>query len=104
MLPPAHWILSSPRLPTRLAKDNEYGAWVPFGATVGLFALAFQGLAYSLFPYLVIDRLTIWQAAAAPESLMFIFVGAPAVLPVIVGYSVFVYRVFGGKATQLDYY
>ena len=92
------------RLPTRLAQDNEYGAWVPFGAAVGLFVLAFQGLAYSLFPYLVIDKLTIWQAASAPESLMIIFVGAVIVLPVIVGYSVFAYRVFSGKATSLEYY
>ena len=32
--------------------------------------LAFAGLAYSLFPYLVVDRMTLWQAAAAPESLL----------------------------------
>ena len=92
------------RLPVRLANDNEYGIWVPFYTSVGLFMLAFHGLAYSLFPWLVVDRLTIWDAAAAPESLMVIFVGAITVLPVIVAYSVFVYRVFGGKATALEYY
>ncbi|WP_397607336.1 cytochrome d ubiquinol oxidase subunit II [Silanimonas sp.] len=91
------------RLPTRLAEGNEYGAWVPFGGAIGIFMLAFYGLAYSLFPYLVVDRLTIWQAAAAPESLMIIFVGACVVLPVIIGYTVFAYRVFGGKAQSLDY-
>lgn len=91
------------RLPVRLAQNNEYGAWVPFGAAVGIFFLAFYGLAYSLFPYLVVDRMTIWQAAAAPESLRFILVGAVAVLPVILGYTVYVYRVFGGKARALDY-
>ena len=91
------------RLPTRLADGNEYGAWVPFGGAIGIFLLAFYGLAYSLFPYLVIERMTIWQAAASPESLMIIFVGACVVLPVIVGYTVFAYRVFGGKARALDY-
>ena len=35
---------------------------------------------------------------------MIIFVGAIVVLPVIIGYSVFAYRVFGGKATRLEYY
>ena len=91
------------RLPTRLARGNEYGAWVPFGATVGVFLLAFYGLAYSLFPWLVIDKLNIWQAATAPEAMTVIFVGACVVLPVIVGYTVFAYRVFWGKSTALKY-
>jgi len=91
------------RLPVRLADDNDYGDWVPFGATVGIFMLAFHGLAYSLFPYIVMDRMTIWDAAAAPESLAIIFAGAVVVLPTIVGYSIFAYRVFGGKATHLSY-
>ncbi|MBS3895671.1 cytochrome d ubiquinol oxidase subunit II [Silanimonas sp.] len=91
------------RLPKRLAEGNEYGAWVPFGGTVGILLLAFYGLAYSLFPYLVVDEISIWQAAASPESLMIIFVGACVVIPVIVIYTVFVYRVFSGKAQRLDY-
>jgi len=91
------------RLPTRLAQGNEYGAWVPFGATVGVFLLAFYGLAYSLFPYLVIDKLNIWQAATSPEAMGVILVGAAVVLPVIVGYTVFAYRVFWGKSTALKY-
>ena len=92
------------RLPIRLDQNNEYGIWMPFYSAVGLFMLAFHGLAYSLFPWLVVDELTIWDAAAAPESLMVIFVGAVIVLPMIVAYSIFVYRVFGGKATPLEYY
>ncbi len=91
------------RLPLRLAQGNEYGAWVPFGATVGIFFLAFYGLAYSLFPYLVVDRMTIWQAAAAPESLMIILVGAAVVLPTIIGYTIYAYRVFWGKTRALSY-
>ena len=91
------------RLPVRLAQGNEYGAWVPFGATVGVFLLAFYGLAYSLFPWLVIERLTIWQAATAPEAMGVILVGAAVVLPLIIGYTVFAYRVFWGKSTALRY-
>lgn len=91
------------RLPLRLADGNEYGAWVPFGASVGIFFLAFYGLAYSLFPYLVVDRLTIWEAAAAPESLAIILAGAAFVLPTIVGYTIYAYRVFWGKTRELSY-
>ena len=39
--------------------------WKPFAGTVAIFVLAFAGLAYSLFPYLVIDRITIWQIGRA---------------------------------------
>jgi cytochrome d ubiquinol oxidase subunit II len=91
------------RLPARLAAGNHEFAWVPFGATVGIFALAFVGLAYSMFPYLVVDRITIWQAASAPESLMIILVGVAVVLPTIIGYTIFSYRVFWGKARELSY-
>lgn len=91
------------RLPVRLAQGNGHGAWVPFGATVGVFLLAFCGLAYSLFPWLVIDRITIWQAASAPEAMGVILVGALVVLPMIIGYTVFAYRVFWGKSTALKY-
>ena len=91
------------RLPSRLAQGNAYGDWVPFASTVGIFILAFYGLAYSLFPYLVIDRMTIWQAATSPESLKIILVGALIVLPMIVGYTVVVYRVFSGKTRLMSY-
>ena len=91
------------RLPTRLAQNNEYGAWIPFGATIGIFLLAFYGLAYSLFPWLVIDHITIWQAAISPSSMGIILVGAAVVLPMIIGYTVFAYRIFWGKSTALKY-
>jgi cytochrome bd ubiquinol oxidase subunit II len=91
------------RLPVRLAQGNDYGAWVPFGCTVGVIVLGFYGLSYSLFPYLVVDRITIWEAASAPESLMVILVGALVVLPAILGYTIYVYRVFRGKAQPLTY-
>jgi cytochrome d ubiquinol oxidase subunit II len=92
------------RLPIRLKDGNEYGAWVPFACSVGMFVLAFYGLAYSLFPYLVVDRLDIWQAASAHESLMVILIGALIVLPAIFGYTIYAYRVFWGKARELTYY
>ncbi len=91
------------RLPTRLALGNAYGDWVPFAATVGIVILAFYGLAYSLFPYLVIDKMTIWQAASSPESLKIILAGALIVLPMIIVYTVIVYRVFSGKTQAMSY-
>jgi cytochrome d ubiquinol oxidase subunit II len=74
------------------------GDWRPFAAATAIFTLAFAGLAYSLYPYVVIDRLTIWEAAAHPSGLKALFIGAAIVLPFIVGYTVISYRIFRGKA------
>lgn len=76
---------------------------LPFWGAVGLFALFFAGLAWSFFPYVVPEQLTIWQAASAPEALTIILIGAIFVLPVIAAYTVLAWRVFGGKARDLSY-
>jgi cytochrome bd ubiquinol oxidase subunit II len=77
--------------------------WKPFVGAVAIYVLAFTGLAYSLFPYVVIDRLTIWEAAAHPSALVFVLVGTLIVLPFIIGYTIYAYRVFRGKARADDY-
>ncbi len=87
-----------------LPRPRDQGRWIPFACTVGIFMLAFAGLAYSAYPYLVMDRITIWDAASAPESLRVILYGALVTLPAIVVYTVISYRVFRGKATELRYY
>lgn len=79
-----------------------YG-WVVFASTVLIFVLAFLGLAYSIYPYIVLERLTVWEAASAHESLVVISVGVAITLPVIIVYTVFMYRVFWGKARALSY-
>lgn len=76
----------------------------PFAGAVAIFVLAFIGLAYSLFPYVVIDRLTIWEAAAHPSALLFVLAGTTLVLPFILGYTFWSYRIFRGKANGRDPY
>jgi cytochrome d ubiquinol oxidase subunit II len=71
---------------------------------VAIYVLAFIGLAYSLFPYVLMDRMTIWEAAAHPSALSFVLTGTVIVLPFIVGYTIFSYRVFRGKVTGGDPY
>ena len=77
--------------------------WLPFGLIVTVFMLGFFGLAYSLYPYVVMDRLTIWQAASSPEALKVILIGVAISVPAIAAYTVLAYRVFGGKASELKY-
>jgi len=83
--------------------DVKY-CWVPFIGSVGIFILGFHGLAYSFYPYIVPDKLTIWEAASSPESLKVILFGVIIVLPCIIGYTIFAYRVFWGKVKALSYY
>jgi cytochrome d ubiquinol oxidase subunit II len=87
----------------RLIDGKSSRPWVPFAAAVGLFVLAFLGLAYSLFPYLVVDRLTYVEAASAPESLQAMLIGVAITLPAILGYTAYSYRVFWGKSRELSY-
>ncbi len=87
----------------RLPMVNDHYAWVPFMATIALFTLGFLGMAYSFFPYVVPEAITIYEAASAPESLAIILVGTLIVLPVIIAYSVLSYFIFRGKATALRY-
>lgn len=96
-------LLVADRRLKRLCREDLPRPWEPFACAVGLLALAALGLAYSLYPFLVVDRLTAWQAAAAPESLKFILVGVLITLPAIVAYSVYVYRVFWGESDALSY-
>jgi cytochrome d ubiquinol oxidase subunit II len=68
-----------------------------FYSAVGLFIIAFIGLAISTLPYLVPPTITLWQAAAPPASQIFLLVGTAILLPFILGYTVFVYYTFRGK-------
>jgi cytochrome d ubiquinol oxidase subunit II len=88
-------------LGSRAALDTL--SWLPFVLLIGVFVLGFLGLAYSLYPYVVIDRLTIWQAASSPAALKVILVGTCISVPAIAAYTVFSYRVFRGKTGALRY-
>ncbi|MEO1776710.1 MAG: cytochrome d ubiquinol oxidase subunit II [Pseudomonadota bacterium] len=86
-----------------LPLPDDRWCWGPFVGGTAIFSLGFAGLAYSFYPYVVPERMTIVDSASAPESLAIILVGTCIVLPTIIGYSIFAYRVFGGKATTLRY-
>lgn len=70
----------------------------PYVGAAAIFTLAFLGLAYSIYPFVVIDRLTIWDAAAHPSALRVLLFGSALVLPFIAAYSILSYRIFRGKA------
>ena len=79
-----------------LAGDSQAG---PFVAAVGLFALAYAGIAISLWPMIVPHHFTLWQAASSPRTQAFLLVGTLFLLPIILVYTGWSYWVFRGKVT-----
>jgi cytochrome d ubiquinol oxidase subunit II len=77
-----------------LAKKYDYQ---PFFLTLTLFALSYAGLGISMWPYIVPQSITIWQAAAPENSQIFMLVGVSILIPLILAYTAWAYYVFRGK-------
>ena len=77
---------------------------LPFLATIGLFFLGYVGLVISSYPYLVPPTLTIWDTAAAPASQIFMLIGTLFLLPIVLGYVIFIYWLFRGKVKEGESY
>ncbi|MEP7063936.1 MAG: cytochrome d ubiquinol oxidase subunit II [Betaproteobacteria bacterium] len=73
------------------------GEAMPFLGAMGLFIMCYLGLGISLFPYIVPYSVTLWQAAASPNSLTFLLVGTMFLLPLVFLYTFWSYYVFRGK-------
>ena len=76
----------------------------PFTLSLALFGLSFVGLGVSVFPYVVPDRITIWQAASPASSQLFMLVGAVVLIPIILAYTAYAYWVFRGKVGEHGYH
>jgi cytochrome d ubiquinol oxidase subunit II len=73
-------------------RDNR-----PFILSLLLFLLSYAGLGISMYPYIVPQSITIWQAAAPERSQLFMLAGVAALLPLILAYTGWAYWVFRGK-------
>ena len=78
------------------ALSNKWD-YQPFFLTLVLFALSYAGLGISIYPYIVPQSITIWQAASPPNSQFFMLVGVAILIPLILGYTSWAYWVFRGK-------
>jgi cytochrome d ubiquinol oxidase subunit II len=69
----------------------------PFVLSLCFFALGFVGLVVGIWPNIVPPNLTIWEAASAPSSQLFVMVGAFIMIPAVLTYTAYSYSVFRGK-------
>jgi cytochrome d ubiquinol oxidase subunit II len=78
--------------------------YTPYLYTATIFLLSFIGLGVSFWPYIVPYKITIWDAAAAANSQLLILIGIVMVLPIILIYTSFVYKVFWAKTEEEGYH
>lgn len=76
----------------------------PFLLSLGLFLLGMIGLGISMWPYVVPNSITIWQAAAPERSQAFMLVGVAIIMPIILAYTGWAYWVFRGKVAEEGYH
>ena len=69
----------------------------PFLLSLLLLFLGYTGLAISLWPNIIPPGISIWDAAAPPQSMGFALIGALFIIPFILAYTAWSYYVFRGK-------
>ena len=84
-----------------IARNAHY---TPFLLTLVLIFLGYSGLGISLWPNIIPPSISIWDAAAPPQSQGFMLVGTLFIIPFILGYTFWSYYVFRGKVTHEDGY
>jgi cytochrome d ubiquinol oxidase subunit II len=84
-----------------LARRREVA---PFVLSLGLFLLGMAGVGVTIWPYVVPDALTIWQAAAPERSQVFMLIGVAITMPLILLYTAWAYWVFRGKVESEGYH
>jgi len=72
--------------------------WLPFTLCLILFCAMLSGLTYSMFPFVILDHLTLWDAAAAQGSLQLVLAATVVILPIMVIFNLMAYRGLFGRA------
>lgn len=75
----------------------------PFGWSLVFFFACFLGLVTSLYPYIVPTTVTIGEAAASAKTMVFMLMGIGMLVPIMLGYNAYQYRVFRGKVHESGY-
>jgi cytochrome d ubiquinol oxidase subunit II len=69
----------------------------PFIWAILLFLLTFLGLGLIVFPHIIPNQITIYQAAASPSALVFMIIFVGFLIPIMLFYNIYQYVVFRGK-------
>ena len=96
-----------------LTLANAVALWVaviknrevaPFLLSLCFFVVGFIGLVAGIWPNIVPPSMTIWEAASPVASQGFVLVGVIIMIPAVLTYTAFSYRVFRGKVVAGEGY
>ncbi|EKD6243352.1 cytochrome d ubiquinol oxidase subunit II [Salmonella enterica subsp. enterica serovar Infantis] len=76
----------------------------PLHSRIGLIFLGFSGLGISIWPNIIPPDISLYAAAAPPQSQSFMLVGALIIIPIILAYTFWSYYVFRGKVRHGEGY
>lgn len=82
------------------AIKNRRHEYLPFWSAIGMFITCYLGFIISSYPYIVPREMTYIEAAADRSSLLFMLVGALIMLPPLLYYTYYSYKLFSGKVTE----
>lgn len=98
---PVLTLLSYYSIVTSLHKRKEI---MPFVSSVVFFLAGFLGLFATMYPHALPPDITFYDATAERATLRFTLWGAVVILPVVLGYTIYSYRVFRGKVHGEGYH
>ncbi|OZI52544.1 cytochrome d ubiquinol oxidase subunit II [Bordetella genomosp. 4] len=81
----------------RVPREDSPYQWLPFVLCIVLYWLMLAGLGYSLFPYLILDDMTLWDGTASIESMRLVLSAAVVGVPVVLVFNLWAYRSVFGK-------
>lgn len=82
----------------RMVNRSSRATALPFVLVLLIFLIVLGGMGYSFFPYLILDHVTIWDAAASMPSLRLVASAAVIALPVAIIFNVWVYWSMFGRS------
>lgn len=80
--------------------DSSFAFW----CAIGLFICPYIGFCLSIYPFIVPYSMTIAEAASPHSTLVFMSVGVTIMLPALLFYTFYAYRVFRGKIDEMVSY
>ena len=77
---------------------------LPFMALVGIYIISYIGFIISDLPYVVPEQMTYMEAKVDDGAFILMLYGAAILLPLLLFYTAYAYRVFGGKVDGQTHY
>jgi cytochrome d ubiquinol oxidase subunit II len=75
----------------RMISQSYRASALPYALVLVIVLIVLGGLAYSFFPYLVLDEITLWDAAAPVATLRLALSAVVIALPVALIFNLWVY-------------